>query len=85
MQNPLFSNRKSFVTYAGIWILVMIFHILLLIISDQVSVDFAMADGIISNLLFGAMGLGLWFPIFFSRSENEKILSSFISFSLKLR
>lgn len=79
MQNPLFNNRKSFATYAGTWFMVICFHILLLTISERVSVGFALADGIMSNLLFGAIGLGLWFPIFFSRSENEKILSSFIN------
>jgi two-component system, LytTR family, sensor kinase len=79
MQNPLFNNRKSFAAYAGIWFMVICFHILLLTVSERVSVGFALADGIISNLIFGAIGLGLWFPIFFSRSENEKILSSFIN------
>ncbi len=76
MQNPLFSNRRSFVTYVGIWIVVIFFHILLLMITEQVSLVNAMADGFISNVVFAAIGLGLWFPIFFTRSDNQKILSS---------
>jgi len=79
MQNPFLSNRKSFITYSGIWVLVMGFHVFLLILSERVTIGFALADGIISNVLFAAIGLGLWFPIFFSRSEKEKILSSFIN------
>jgi two-component system, LytTR family, sensor kinase len=79
MQNPLFSNRRSFITYLGIWTIVICVHIFLLIISVGLSVEFALADGIISNTLFGAIGLGLWFPMFFSRSDNEKLVGSLIN------
>jgi two-component system, LytTR family, sensor kinase len=79
MQNPLLSNRRSFVTYVGIWILVIFFHILLLMITEQVSLANALADGFISNVVYAAIGLGLWFPIFFTRSDNQKILSALIN------
>jgi two-component system, LytTR family, sensor kinase len=79
MQNPLFSNRRSFASYVGIWILVIFFHILLLMISEQVSFVYALADGVISNLVYGAIGLGIWFPIFFTKSENKRVLSSIIN------
>jgi two-component system LytT family sensor kinase len=79
MQNPLFNNKRSFVTYVGIWILVIFIHILLIMITEQVSLGYALADGFISNVVYAAIGLGLWFPIFFSKSDSEKILSSIIN------
>ncbi len=79
MQNPLFSNRRSFGIYVGIWIIVILFHILLVMITEQVSLANALADGFISNVVFAAIGLGLWFPIFFTKSDSGKILSAIIN------
>ena len=79
MQNPLFNNKRSFATYLGIWILVIFIHILLLMITEQVSLAYAMADGFISNIVYAAIGLGLWFPVFFTKSDSEKVLSSLIN------
>ncbi len=79
MQNPLFSNRRSFITYVGIWILVIFFHILLLMITEEVSLAYALADGFISNIVYAAIGLGLWFPVFFTQSDKRKILSSLVN------
>jgi two-component system, LytTR family, sensor kinase len=79
MQNPLFSNRRSLVTYLGIWALIICAHIFLLVISEELTFVFALADGFISNLLFGAIGLAIWFPIFFTKSENGKLAGSIIN------
>jgi len=79
MQNPILTDRKTFFAYLGIWILVICFHVLLLSISEQISLVSAIADGIITNLLYGAIGLGLWFPIFFGKSDHEKFISSVIN------
>ena len=40
---------------------------------------FALADGFISNILFGTIGLAIWFPIFFSKSDHEKLVGSIIN------
>jgi two-component system LytT family sensor kinase len=79
MQNPILTSRKTFFSYLGIWILVIFLHILLLSISEQISLVSAIVDGIITNLLYGAIGLGLWFPIFFGRSDNEKFISAIVN------
>jgi len=79
MQNPLLSNRKSFVTYMGIWTLIISIHIFLLMISERVLLVFALADGFISNILFSAIGLGIWFPIFFAKSEKEKLVNTIVN------
>lgn len=72
MQNPILASRKTFFSYLGIWIIVIFLHAILLSITEPITIISAIADGIITNLLYGAIGLGLWFPIFFGKSDNEK-------------
>lgn len=79
MQNPILSTRKTLIYYLGIWIIVVCFHIFLLQTSGQMSLTTALTDSIVSNLLFGAIGLGLWYPIFFARAEDEKMISTVIN------
>lgn len=79
MQNPILTSRKTFLMYLGIWIIMICFHILLVYISEPVSIVNAIVDGIITNLLYGAIGLGLWFPIFFGKTEDEKFINTVIN------
>jgi two-component sensor histidine kinase len=65
--------------YAGIWIIVILIHIFLLIFARQTAPLQAIADSVVSNLLFIAIGLGLWYPIFFGKSDDEKLISSIIN------
>jgi|WetSurSiteA1Bulk_404760.scaffolds.fasta_scaffold00483_10 two-component system, LytTR family, sensor kinase len=79
MQNPIISGRKTFYYYLGIWFIVICFHIFLLVFSGHISVGTAMADSVVSNLLFGSIGLGLWYPIFYGKDEDEKLISVIIN------
>ena len=79
MQNPILNSRKSFYYYLGIWSIVICFHIFLLYFSGRLSLIKALTDSIITNLLYGAIGLGLWFPIFFGKTDEEKITSTVIN------
>jgi sensor histidine kinase YesM len=51
----------------------------MLVFSGQIAIAPAISDAVIANLLFCAIGLGLWFPIFFSRSDNDKLISTIIN------
>jgi two-component system, LytTR family, sensor kinase len=79
MQNPILSSRQTFYYYLGIWIIVICLHILLLLVSGKVAFTPALSDSIISNLLYAAIGLGLWFPIFFGKSDKEKLISTVVN------
>jgi hypothetical protein len=79
MQNPILSSRKAFYYYSGIWILVILFHIFLLIFSGRIEIIPAITDSVIANLLFSAVGIGLWFPIFFGKSDDEKLISTIVN------
>src|SRR5512145_1120535 len=79
MQNPILSSRNTLYYYLGIWFIVIIFHTFLLHYSGNVMPVEAFTDSLITNLLFSAIGIGLWFPIFFSRSDDERILNTIIN------
>jgi len=65
MQNPILSNRRTLNYYMGIWAIVTALHILMLVFSGEIAIAPAIVDALIANMLFCAIGLGLWFPIFF--------------------
>jgi two-component system LytT family sensor kinase len=79
MQNPILNNRESSYYYMGIWAVVIVVHTFLLVFTRQVALGPAFTDAVITNLLFSAIGLGLWFPIFFAKSDREKIISTIIN------
>jgi len=79
MQNPILSNQRSFYSYLAIWTVVLICHALMLWLTEQMIFTTALVDALVSNLLYAAIGLGLWFPAFFGKSENEKFISSIIN------
>jgi two-component system, LytTR family, sensor kinase len=79
MQNPILSSRTTFYYYLGIWIIVICIHILLLLFSGRIGLTPALSDSVVSNLLYAAIGLGLWFPIFFGRSDKEKLISTVVN------
>ena len=79
MQNPILSTRRTLVYYVGIWIIVICFHVFLLHFSNHIDLATAITDSVVCNLLFSAIGLGLWYPIFFGKSDDEKLISSVIN------
>jgi len=79
MQNPILSNQRSFYSYLAIWTVVFICHALMLWLTEQMIFATALVDALVSNLLYAAVGLGLWFPAFFGKSDNEKFINSIIN------
>jgi len=78
MHNPLLKARQYLIAYIGIWGLIAIIHIIILTLFQGFSVGLAITESLIANLLFALIGLGLWFPVFFSRLEKESILNFII-------
>jgi two-component system LytT family sensor kinase len=79
MQNPILTDRTNFFSYIGIWLLVACMQVILVSISEEISFGIALADGLITNLLYSAIGIGLWYPIFFSKNDRENHLSTIIN------
>ena len=71
MQNPVLSEKRSTGAYALAWVCVMIMSIILLFLATDNPASTIIVEGFIANILFAAMGLGLWFPVMYGKPENE--------------
>jgi two-component system, LytTR family, sensor kinase len=79
MQNPILTNNKALSYYTGIWFLMIGLHLFLLMFSGHLAFIPALTDSVISNMLFSAIGIGLWFPIFFGKTGDEKLYNTIIN------
>jgi two-component sensor histidine kinase len=75
MFNPLLKVRSYFIAYTGIWCLIAVIHVLILILFQGFSAGLAITESVISNFLLALIGLGLWFPVFFSKLEKESLVN----------
>ncbi|MBN2482203.1 MAG: histidine kinase [Bacteroidales bacterium] len=78
MQNPLLNNRSSIVAYFLVWLIVICVHVVLSSLYAGIPVHVAIGEGLTVNVLFAAIGLGLWFPVFYGKPAGEKVLNFII-------
>jgi two-component system, LytTR family, sensor kinase len=78
MFNPIIKERAYLIAYSGIWCVIAIIHILMLTLFQGFSLGMALTESVITNLLLALIGLGLWFPVFFSNLEKESIVNFII-------
>jgi two-component system LytT family sensor kinase len=79
MHNPFLSNGRSFYSYVGIWIIAILFQVILITVSGQIPFVFALVDSLVNNFIYSAFGLGLWYPIFYGKSQDESIFNLIIN------
>jgi two-component system LytT family sensor kinase len=79
MHNPFLTNGRAFYSYIGIWIIAILFHVILITVSGEIPFVFALVDSLINNILYGAIGLGLWYPIFFAKAQDENTFKLIIN------
>jgi two-component system LytT family sensor kinase len=75
MFNPLLKVRSYFLAYTSVWCLIAVIHVLILTLFQGFSVGLAITESFVSNFLFALIGLGLWFPVFFSKLETESVVN----------
>ena len=75
MFNPLLKVRPYFFAYIGIWCMIAVIHVIILILFQGLPFGLAITESVISNVLLALIGLGLWFPVFFSKLEKENIVN----------
>ncbi|MFH1161406.1 MAG: histidine kinase [bacterium] len=71
MQHPVFQNLKTIFLYAGCWILLAGIQFSVLFIQYELPVEIALADSLVFNMLFGLIGLSLWFVVRYSAPDKK--------------
>ncbi len=78
MKHPLLENRTRLLTWWLAWLILATGQSLLIHFVYGSRVDVAFADGVASMLLFGLLGLAVWFPVrYMLRNDNELYSSIF--------
>ncbi len=62
MSHPITGNRRSVLIYSIVWVVISVLHGIMLWYFQHFSVPVAMTDALVSNLLFGLLGLLAWYP-----------------------
>ena len=62
MQHPLFSNKKNLYIYIFIWLIIAVFHILVLVFNQGLPWNWSILDGLLFNIIYALFGCTLWYP-----------------------
>jgi len=71
MIHPVFQNLRSISVYFGTWILLAGIHFSILFFQFRISFNISLADSLIYNGIFCAVGIAVWYVIRYSMPENR--------------
>lgn len=71
MIHPIANNRRNLLLYGIFWGLIALMHGYFIFHFYDASIYLSVADALLYNLLFGLLGLGLWFAVKFSQMETN--------------
>ena len=69
--NPIFSNYRSRMLYAGIWAIVVVVQTIGVYLSSDLPFEYAFADTAVFSVLLAVLIIPLWYPVQFNRWERE--------------
>ena len=72
MKHPILSG-SGYKLYALIWLVVMVAHGSVLYFYYDFSIEIAIADSLIYNLIFGVITPGLWFIVIFGSFNKDEL------------
>ncbi len=79
MQHPVFKNTKTIILYFGIWILLAGIQVVILIFQYHFPLEIALADSLVFNMLFAAIGLPMWFIVRYSSPSRRTRFNIFFN------
>jgi two-component system LytT family sensor kinase len=79
MKHPVLENRLKFITWWLAWLILGTGQSLLIHFVYGSSIDAAVTDGVISMLLYGLLGLAIWYPLKYILRTSNQIFASVIN------
>ncbi len=72
--NPILTKSNNILIYLSCWFIVAVIYFLLLFYGLNISVNTALVDSILFNLILCGLGLGLWYPArFLPLTDNNLV------------
>lgn len=75
MLHPILRNRKNLIVYVSVWLFIGIIHTVILIYFNNYSFSVSVSESFVFNTLFAALGIGIWFPVYYTDIEKNKIVN----------
>lgn len=79
MNHPVLFNRKNFIYTTIIWGVLIASHTLVLTIFYNQPFYFSFVDGIVFNLFFAILSLGIWYPVRFINLKQTSTSDIFLN------
>jgi len=76
MKHPLLESRARLLVWWLAWLMLATSQSLLIFFVYGGNADLAIADGIVSMIFFGVLGLAIWFPVRYMLREDSQLYSS---------
>ncbi len=74
MYNPFIANKKVFVGYFSVWLIVFITQVFVFYNILDLTLSYAIADSLCFNLIFLLLGISIWYPTKFITFESYSSL-----------
>jgi len=75
MKHPILESRSRVLIWCLAWVILAAGQASVIHFIYGSTMDIAVADGMISMLLYGLLGLSIWFPVMYILRSNNKVLS----------
>lgn len=79
MTHPILESRSRVMIWCLAWVILAAGQASVIHFVYGSTTDIAVADGIISMLLYGLLGIAIWFPVRYMLRSNNKVLSTIIN------
>ena len=79
MKHPILESRSRVLIWCLAWVILAAGQTSVIHFVYGSTMDIAVADGIISMLLYGLLGIAIWFPVRYMLRSNNKVLSTIIN------
>lgn len=75
MLHPILKNRKNLIVYLFVWLVIGGVHTFILIYFNQYTFSVSVAESLVFNALFAAIGIGIWYPVYYTDIEKNKMVN----------
>ena len=79
MKHPLLESRTRLIIWWLAWLILAAGQSLLIHFGYGSPADVAIADGVISMVIFGLLGLAVWFPVRFLLKEDNQVYTTVVN------
>lgn len=75
MLHPILKKRNNLIAYIIIWIIVGLLNMFILLYFNDFELSVSVSDSIVFNALFAILGIGIWYPVYFTDIEKSKFIN----------